>query len=30
MKLELEDLCFEELFPKERQEILKNIKKTKL
>ena len=29
MKLELEDLCFEELFPKERQEILKNIKKTK-
>lgn len=29
LKLELEDLCFEELFPVEREEILKNIKKAK-
>lgn len=29
LKLELEDLCFEELFPKERQEILKKIKDLK-
>lgn len=29
LKLELEDLCFKELFPIEREEILKNIKKAK-
>ena len=29
LKLELEDLCFKELFPLEREEILRNIKKTK-
>lgn len=27
LKLELEDLCFKELFPKEREEILRNVKK---
>ena len=29
LKLELEDLCFKELFPLEREEIIKNIKKAK-
>jgi len=28
LKLELEDLCFKELFPTEREDILRNIKKT--